>query len=257
MLPNLPTKEPRMMPETAATVRRPPGRAKRLLRIAAVVLAAVLAGETVLLLARTGRTAFPRPGISRQNAERIRAGMSCKEVEAILGGPAGDYRTGPTAPVGGNVPSPYWLIESEEDYPSWKSDSGTVWVRFDAAGLVEGFPPDMSAAVFYWDSQKVRINPEAFSRIKEGMTWDEVVLLLGGWPGDYRIDPTVWYPGRPEPLAVLDRMEHRRKGPGGKTFWKSDEGCIHVGFTEPFGIVKSKHYWLGKRRQPKHESQEK
>jgi hypothetical protein len=38
---------------------------------------------------------LPRPGITRANYQRIRVGMTEAEVVALLGGPAGDYRTQP------------------------------------------------------------------------------------------------------------------------------------------------------------------
>jgi SmpA / OmlA family len=40
---------------------------------------------------------FPRPSkVTRENCERIQVGMTRVQVEEILGGPAGDYRSGPT-----------------------------------------------------------------------------------------------------------------------------------------------------------------
>jgi hypothetical protein len=69
--------------------------------------------------------------VTRENFERIRTGMSRAEVEAILGGPPGDYTTGPTEKD---------LLElSAADTPEgprylviWEGDSGTIWVGFDA-----------------------------------------------------------------------------------------------------------------------------
>jgi hypothetical protein len=58
-------------------------RGRKLLVVVLAVLVAV--GAFVL---------WPRPDrITRENCERIREGMSLAEVEAILGGPPGDYRT--------------------------------------------------------------------------------------------------------------------------------------------------------------------
>jgi hypothetical protein len=59
---------------------------KRKPLVALAGLAAVAAGAVVL---------WPRSGdrITRENFDRIREGMSRAEVEAIFGGPPGDYRT--------------------------------------------------------------------------------------------------------------------------------------------------------------------
>jgi hypothetical protein len=38
---------------------------------------------------------WPRTAITRENADKIRMGMTLAEVEAILGGPARDESTGP------------------------------------------------------------------------------------------------------------------------------------------------------------------
>lgn len=237
-----------MTPEAATSVRPPASRAKRLLRIVAAGLAVVLAVEVCFFLARTWSTVFPRPGITRQNAERIRCGMSHSEVEAILGGPAGDYRTVATAclpeltPLGG---------VDERDYPNsmWKGDAGIVCVMFDSADRVAGFF-NLPNAVFFYDTRRVRINPEAYSLIKEGMSISEVIFILGAYPGNYRTDPTVWYPERPESFAVLLKQTRFTNEECEKPFWEGDEGCIHVEYSaEGDGGVKSKYYWPGKKRE--------
>jgi outer membrane protein assembly factor BamE (lipoprotein component of BamABCDE complex) len=236
-----------MTSEAAQTVRRPAGRAKRLLRMAAAGLAVVLAGQTVLLLARTWRNVFPRPGISRKNAERIRCGMSRKEVEAILGGPAGNYWTVATAYILEAKPS---LNLEEADFPDsvWKNDEGAVWVDFDSAGRVAGYS-DAPNAVFFCETRRVRINPEAYARIKEGMTREEVLLIIGGWVDDYRFGPAVWYPDMPDSLAKMGETMRYTLESRFEAFWQGNEGCIYVEFAKPSETVKSKHYWPGKRRE--------
>jgi hypothetical protein len=51
-----------------------------------------------VLVAVGAFAAWPRPDrVTRENCDRIRKGMSRAEVEAIFGGPPGDYRTVETA----------------------------------------------------------------------------------------------------------------------------------------------------------------
>jgi hypothetical protein len=235
-----------MTPEPPETARRAPGRTKRLLWIAAAGLAVVLGGEGFLLLARTWPNMFARRGISRQNAERIRCGMSRSEVEAILGGPSGDYRTAGTAYLPATTP----LGWDEADFPDsvWKNDSGAVWVLVDSAGRVEGYR-DLPNAVFYCETRRVHINPEAFSRIKVGMSKEEVVFILGGWPNDYWVGPAVGYPDMPDLLAKRAEWNHGTEEERFKGFWRGNEGCIYVEFARPTETVASKQYWAGKRRE--------
>jgi hypothetical protein len=61
----------------------------------------LLTVAVVLLAAGTTFVLWPRPDrITAANCARIREGMSRAEVEAILGGPPGDYRTVLTEPDG-------------------------------------------------------------------------------------------------------------------------------------------------------------
>jgi hypothetical protein len=75
---------------------------------------------------------WPRTAITRENAEKIRPGMTLAEVEAILGGPARDESTGPPASD---------LSEALEAYDrpgrlKWQSDHVVMWLNLDAAGNV-------------------------------------------------------------------------------------------------------------------------
>jgi hypothetical protein len=238
-----------MTPEPAETVRGAPGRAKRLLWIAAAGLAVVLGGEGFLFLARTWPNMFARPGISRQNAERIRCGMSRSEVEAILGGPAGDYRTGPTSELNGDDIPDYWLLEAKDFTPRWKNDIGSVYIMFDAADRV-GAGSAGAATVAYYDACKVRINSETFSRIKEGMSWREVDFILGGDSSDYRTDPTVRYPDRPRKYELYaKKWRENPRSSLSVCFWESDTACVCVEFTIPPKIVRSKFYWTGQSQR--------
>jgi hypothetical protein len=52
----------------------------------------------LLLTVVVGSILFPTPNphITNESCEKIKIGMKLREVEAILGGKAGDYRTRPT-----------------------------------------------------------------------------------------------------------------------------------------------------------------
>ena len=82
----------------------------------------------VLTLAAAGwRAVRPHP-VNRANSERIREGMTCAEVEAILRGPPGDYTTSDC------VPFPRFFDVQKVNV--WISNEGRVWVRFDKDGRV-------------------------------------------------------------------------------------------------------------------------
>jgi hypothetical protein len=66
--------------------------------------------------------------------ERIEKGMTKAEVEAILGGPPGDYRTRPGRET--YLPLPI-LSPEEEVWPveRWQGDEGAVHIYFDSYGV--------------------------------------------------------------------------------------------------------------------------
>jgi len=69
-------------------------------------------------------------GISRGSVWRIKAGMTHKEVDAIIGVPCGDYRSNkPGASSDG-------FLEGVEQIREWYADSGIISVHFDAQGRV-------------------------------------------------------------------------------------------------------------------------
>jgi len=72
---------------------------------------------------------LPRPSpVTFTNYERISTGMTRAEVEQILGGPPGDYRTRPVLtllPSGGGL---RWAV--------WQGNEGTAEVSFDRSGSV-------------------------------------------------------------------------------------------------------------------------
>jgi hypothetical protein len=116
----------------------------RMLRWVAALagLAVVVAAGAVVLWPREGR-------ITQENYDRISEGMSCAEVEAILG-PPGDYRTGlgetgfaepkVWSPDRDIAPRPVsnWSTAPGQSPPwaSWMSDSFVIWIGIDDSGSV-------------------------------------------------------------------------------------------------------------------------
>jgi hypothetical protein len=82
-----------------------------------------------------------RAGVSEANYRRITAGMSRQEVETILGGPPGDYSTGPVvttfAPIVNLTRDPWWCCEERD--PTWIGNDGKIIVRFGDDGTVHGW----------------------------------------------------------------------------------------------------------------------
>jgi hypothetical protein len=102
--------------------------------IACLAVVLVLAGGLIALL---GPRHCP---VNEAAFERIEKGMTPTEVEAILGGPQGDYRTRPPHPS----PPPaacsfeYDIVEGEPSpaVGRWRGDEGVAVVCY-AAGIVE------------------------------------------------------------------------------------------------------------------------
>lgn len=88
---------------------------------------------------------FPQSRVTRAGFEALRVGMTMKDVERVLGGPPGDYRTGDVdldlsrvQPEFDNVMfAPEVLLgERHFEHEWWQGDGGTVWVCFDEEGRV-------------------------------------------------------------------------------------------------------------------------
>jgi hypothetical protein len=103
----------------------------------------LLMAGLVVLVGLAAVVLWPPPSrVTRENYDRIQAGMSRAEVDAILG-PPGDYRTGPTRDGGGYR----WryIDESPKGWNCfWRADTCDVSVSFDTSGRVEQqlFNPD-------------------------------------------------------------------------------------------------------------------
>jgi hypothetical protein len=125
--------------------------------LAGVAFFLVLVGILVTLL-------LPRPSrVTRENSERIKEGMSRAEVEEILGGPPGDYRTKPTNldrdAVARAILSVFFNAE-------WCGDEGEVWVSFGPDDKVR----DMSFA----EAGPVEVSTLALLRWRLNRRWDRL-----------------------------------------------------------------------------------
>jgi hypothetical protein len=76
---------------------------------------------------------FPRSSkVTRANFDRIEMGMSRAEVEALFGGPPGDYRT---RPVTISRISTWSTSISVLHAESWSGDEGDAVIYFDGGGV--------------------------------------------------------------------------------------------------------------------------
>src|SRR5438105_600427 len=97
---------------------------RRLLVALGVALAVLVAVGAVWRLTRQ------EMHIDEAHCDRIRPGMRLDEVEAILGGPPGDYTVQA-------VPIPHFRGPGGPEPPKcWSSDQGQICVDFDEQGAV-------------------------------------------------------------------------------------------------------------------------
>jgi hypothetical protein len=91
------------------------------------VLAAlpIVAGAACTLL-------LPRPGVTEAACGRIEQGMTRAEVYAILGGPPGDYRTGPPDPL--DFGPSNFMTGPLHHKSHWRGDDGDVSVGISIYG---------------------------------------------------------------------------------------------------------------------------
>src|SRR5262249_30783312 len=75
--------------------------------------------------------------VTNESFERIKMDMTRAEVESILGGPAGDYTTGPTRATGRSH-NPGTLGPSRGiGLSEWRGDSAVIWIGFDSSDTVD------------------------------------------------------------------------------------------------------------------------
>jgi hypothetical protein len=99
---------------------------KRLRWLVCLAVVLVLVGVLVHLL-------FPSASpVTRVAFDRIQTGMTQAEVEAILGGPPGDYRTRPMDPIYENHRS----TDPEIEPLQWWGDEGEVLLTVESRGVV-------------------------------------------------------------------------------------------------------------------------
>ena len=125
---------------------------KRLFILAGVALAAaVIVLSALEVHAYRQKGARGRP-IDWEHFERIKAGMSRAEVEAILGGPPGDYHTE-------NIFYCSFGVTFEGRFEWWSGNEGAILIRFDEQDRVQRHvfmdamslpPPPLAARVRAW-----------------------------------------------------------------------------------------------------------
>lgn len=100
-------------------------------------LIVVTASLSVVLLGVGAWTVLPRgSAICRENYDRLTAGMSLREVEDILGGPARDASTGPISALWSHGATVFEssvstsTIESGSYSRIWYSDSAAIVIEF-------------------------------------------------------------------------------------------------------------------------------
>jgi hypothetical protein len=127
-------------------------------KLLVAVVAVLVAAGTVLLWPRTDR-------ITEENCERIQLGMGRAEVEALLGGPPGDYRTFRTVSCGEpDNPNELGYLEPDDHasdrYQRGDFDPGILgrWFGNDGYIRVE-FTPEV---VFYKDFIRTRQKDQTF-----------------------------------------------------------------------------------------------
>ncbi len=107
-------------------------RRRQVLIVAGVALVVFAVASAVPYHARCQRLARSR-SIDREHYDRIQLGMSRAEVEAVLGGPPGDFAT---EDVSYGVTDSDLAIFTAGPYEYWAGDDGDVWVAFDEQGAV-------------------------------------------------------------------------------------------------------------------------
>lgn len=93
-----------------------------------------------LLAGLAGSILLPYPDvrITKANYERIRGAMTQRQVEAILGGPAGDYQTGPTCSCLRGIVS-FTPEDASLTELKWQGDEAEISVWVDPKGRTRCF----------------------------------------------------------------------------------------------------------------------
>jgi hypothetical protein len=96
--------------------------------LALICFPVVLAVTAIIVAIVLYITSPRRPMASQEDCGRIKIGMTRAEVEHVLGGPPGDYRTRDTIILYLHLRSGIWY--------EWQGDGGMILVEFDEDGRV-------------------------------------------------------------------------------------------------------------------------
>jgi hypothetical protein len=96
-------------------------------QLAVICLPVVLAVAIIITAVVFFITSPRRPMASQADCDRIEIGMTRAEVEHVLGGPPGDYRTRDSITL---ICFQDWFFEE------WQGDGGAILVEFDGDGWV-------------------------------------------------------------------------------------------------------------------------
>jgi hypothetical protein len=117
----------------------------------------------LLLALGVGLAVLTAAGISRRRrislarVGEIREGMRQEEVEAILGGPPGDYKTHDIVFAKG------WPLRGNAQTREWVTDDGLVLVVFKDDGTVDWYDTDRGLAA--------GPGPSFWERLLRGLGW--------------------------------------------------------------------------------------
>jgi hypothetical protein len=97
-------------------------------QLALICIPVVLALAAIITAVALYITSPRRPMASQADCDRLQVGMTRAEVEQILGGPPGDYRTRDSI-------TPYLQLQ-DGSWDEWQGDGGMILVEFDEGGRV-------------------------------------------------------------------------------------------------------------------------
>ena len=104
----------------------------------------------------------PAPGVTEENCDRIRKGMTLANVRAILGGPASQVVDLPGAPFSGQEPPP----EATRWLRIWTGEGVAVQVNFSAREVVTSA---WWSGPGVWDVREARPRPDPFDRLRKDL----------------------------------------------------------------------------------------
>lgn len=100
--------------------------------------------------------AHPRVSISQATCDKIKPGMTRAEVEALIGGPPGDYSTKSALPAILELPPGVSRFEL------WFDDQGVIMVVFDEGG---------KARHIFFSDDLILLDQGFFERLRSWLGW--------------------------------------------------------------------------------------